>query len=66
MLIQVCAELENSDTLAREVRALKDAAPAWPDAALMLITLNPLTIASAPNGIQIHRAGDWLLQTAAI
>ena len=66
MLIQVCAELENPDTLAREVRALKDAAPAWPGAALMVITLNPLTIASAPNGIQIHLASDWLLQTAAI
>jgi uncharacterized protein len=66
MLIQVCADLENPETLAREVRALKDAAPAWPGAALLLITLNPLTVASAPNGIQTHVASDWLLQAVAI
>ena len=68
MLIQVCAGLENPDTLAREVRALQDAAPAWPGAALMLITLNPVlnpTIALQPMGVQIHLASDWLLQTPA-
>ncbi len=39
-LIQVCADLDSPDTLAREVRALQDAARAWPNAALQLITLN--------------------------
>ncbi|MDD2883185.1 MAG: hypothetical protein PHQ58_22470 [Rhodoferax sp.] len=38
-LIQVCAELANPATLAREVRALQDAARTWPQAALQLITL---------------------------
>ncbi len=43
-LIQVCADLDNPAALAREVRALQDAAQAWPNAALQIIALNP------PNG----------------
>lgn len=63
-LIQVCAELDNPETLAREVRALQDAATTWPGATLVLITLNPLIAtasADLPRGIQIHLASDWLL-----
>ncbi|MDR3455275.1 MAG: ATP-binding protein [Rhodoferax sp.] len=60
-LIQVCAELDNPDTLAREVRALQDAAPDWPEAALQLITLNPPKGGTLPPEIQLHLAPDWLL-----
>lgn len=60
-LIQVCAELDNPDTLAREVRALQDAATLWPGAVLQLVTLNPPKNAVLPPEIQLHLAGDWLL-----
>jgi len=60
-LIQVCADLDSPDTLAREVRALQDAAMTWPNASLHIIALN------RPNGIlpqeiQLHMASDWLLR----
>ena len=60
-LIQVCADLDSPDTLAREVRALQDAAMTWPNASLQIIALN------RPNGIlpqeiHLHMASDWLLR----
>ena len=62
-LIQVCADLGSPDTLAREVRALQDAATTWPNASLQLITFNqPKGI--LPPEIQLHIASDWLLRTA--
>lgn len=60
-LIQVCANLDSPDTLAREVRALQDAAAAWPNATLQLITFNqPKGV--LPPRIQFHTASDWFLQ----
>ena len=60
-LIQVCADLGSPDTLAREVRALQDAATTWPNASLQLITFNqPKGV--LPPGIQFHTASDWFLQ----
>ena len=56
-LIQVCADLEHPDTLAREVRALQDAARTWPQAALQLITLSSLISGTLPPGIQLCLAG---------
>jgi hypothetical protein len=61
-LIQVCAELDNPATLAREVRALQDAASTWPDAVLQLITLAAPPAPAIPAGIEVHLALDWLLQ----
>lgn len=60
-LVQVCAELDDPDTLAREVRALRDAAPAWPRATLHLIALDWSPGLQQPAGVQLHRAADWLL-----
>ena len=40
-LIQVCADLDNPDTLAREVRALQDAAQDWPNATLQINRAQP-------------------------
>lgn len=61
-LIQVCAELDHPDTLAREVRALQNAALDHPGAALHIITLNPPRDATIPPEIQLHLAADWLLE----
>ena len=59
-LIQVCPHLDSPDTLAREVRALQDAATTWPNASLQLIAFNqPKGI--LPPEIKLHLAGDWLL-----
>lgn len=60
-LIQVCANLDNPDTLAREVRALQDAAQGWPNATLQIIALNPPTGGDLPPDIQMHLVPDWLL-----
>lgn len=60
-LIQVCASLDSPATLDREVRALQDAAPAWPRAGLHLVALDAPATLQLPLGIQLHRATDWLL-----
>lgn len=60
-LIQVCTELDNPATLAREVRALQDAARTWPQAALQLITLSAPPAGAVSAGVALHLAADWLL-----
>ena len=60
-LIQVCAELDDPATLAREVRALQDAAAASPQASLHLIVLDVPSGLQLPAGVQLNRAADWLL-----
>jgi hypothetical protein len=57
----VCASLDDPATLAREVRALQDAAPAWPQASLHLLALDAPATLQLPAGIQLQRATDWLL-----
>ncbi len=60
-LIQVCADLDHPDTLAREVRALQDAAPEWPSATLLLIGLYPPKQAALPPEVHFQLASDWFL-----
>ncbi len=60
-LIQVCAELDNPETLTREVRALQDAAHNWPNATLQIIALNQPKDIALPTEIKLHLAADWLL-----
>lgn len=60
-LVQVCAELDDPATLAREVRALQDAAQSWPRASLNLIALDWSAGLQVPAGVKLHRALDWLL-----
>ena len=60
-LIQVRAEIDTPETLAREVRALQDAQSAWPNATLHIITLEQPQGGTLPPGIQLHIATDWLL-----
>jgi len=61
-LIQVCAELDNPETLARELRALQDAATLWPNAALQLVTLSQIDRAMLPPEVTAHHAAEWLLR----
>ena len=64
-LIQVCADFDSPDTQAREVRALQDAAIAWPEASLQIITVSPHKGGALPPEIQLHLATDWLLWRSA-
>ena len=60
-LIQVCADLDGPNVLAREVRALQDAQRTWPKAALQIVALNPPKAGALPADVHLHLAVDWLL-----
>ena len=61
-LIQVCADLENPATLAREVRALEAAAALHPRAAPILIALSlPARMGLVSEKITMQTAAAWLL-----
>ena len=59
---QVCADLSDATTLAREVRALQDARSLWPGARAMLVALSAPAVLSLPADIELHRASTWLLE----
>jgi hypothetical protein len=61
-LVQVCADLSDASTLARELRALEDARAFWPEARMMLVALYTPAVANLPPGIELHRATSWLLE----
>ena len=65
-LIQVCAELAAGDVLARERRALDDAAKDHPRARkrLLALTFDQLP-ATLPRGVAVQPAYEWLLDSAA-
>lgn len=60
-LIQVCATLDEANTLEREVRALQDASRTYPDARLYLVALNIPARIQVPANIALIPAIDWLL-----
>jgi predicted AAA+ superfamily ATPase len=61
-LLQVCAAAVEADTLAREVRALAEAASMYPDAAPLLLTLDALSPRPAlPTPLCWQPASAWLL-----
>lgn len=60
-LIQVCASIDQPDTLVREIRALQDAADEFPKAGLVLIVLDRPPLIDVPDGIKVIAARDWLL-----
>lgn len=62
-LIQVCANIENPDTLAREVRALREAAAEFSRADTLLITMDKPVVLDIEKNIQVVEARDWLLNT---
>lgn len=60
-LIQVCVNLDDPDTMKREIRALQDAAQDYPQAGLFLISLTPPAATDIPKNITIVTAVDWFL-----
>jgi hypothetical protein len=61
-LIQVCASVDDPGTLAREVRALEDAAALYPRARQLILTLESrLPFPSVPPSIHILPAWQWML-----
>ncbi|WP_137890912.1 ATP-binding protein [Ramlibacter sp. 2FC] len=65
LLIQACADVGAPETLAREVRALQNAAHDWPRASMHLVALDAPSKLQLPDGVRLHRAADWLLDTTA-
>ena len=61
-LIQVAADIDDPDTLEREVRALEDAQVEHPEAELLLLTQESrLPFPSVPDPIRILPAWQWML-----
>ncbi|MBG7607757.1 MAG: ATP-binding protein [Verrucomicrobia bacterium] len=64
-LIQVCTSIDDPGTLAREVRALQDAANEYPRAKQLILTLESrLPFPAVPPPIQVLPAWQWMLQAA--
>jgi predicted AAA+ superfamily ATPase len=62
-LIQVCASVDDPDTLARELRGLEDAATEHPRARQVILTLESrLPFPAAPEQVNILPAWRWMLQ----
>ncbi|MDR1279515.1 MAG: ATP-binding protein [Opitutaceae bacterium] len=61
-LIQVCANTGSPETLAREVRALEEAAAEHPRAAPLLVSMDTQRPAGLPAGIGWQTAAAWLLE----
>lgn len=61
-LIQVAADLQDSTTLERELRALTDAGRMFPNARRRLLTMTaPTTRVAVPDGIVMQPAYEWCL-----
>lgn len=60
-LIQVCASLENPSVVEREIGGLLSAAVEYPDAELLLVTLNQETQKKMPRNIRMIPAVSWFL-----
>jgi predicted AAA+ superfamily ATPase len=65
LLLQVCANASDPDTLERETRALIEALEVMPTAKAILIVLDPLPAAARmPSKIHVVSAIEWFLQPA--
>jgi uncharacterized protein len=60
-LIQVCVDINDAQTLEREVRALQEAKVEFPKAQCLLITLEQPVRWPLVKGIEVVQAVDWLL-----
>ncbi len=60
-LIQVCANIDDANTLQRELRALDEAATEHPRAQRLLIVLDKPAAPPPIEGIALATASDWLL-----
>ena len=62
-LLQVCADLDDPGTTAREVRALLDARETFPRAPCVILTLGTrLPRPAVPNTIAVEAAWQWMLR----
>jgi predicted AAA+ superfamily ATPase len=61
-LIQVCAEMDNTDVCEREYRALVEASREYPRASLHIISLGSRAALAAPANVTVHSAVDWFLK----
>lgn len=64
-LVQVCHDLSDPQTLAREVRALQDARQERPQARCLLVALVTPAVLDLPAPIELQRAAVWLLGEGA-
>jgi predicted AAA+ superfamily ATPase len=63
-LIQVCANPDDPETLARETRALQDAAAEYPRARQLLLTLESrMPFPKVPASVLILPAWQWMLES---
>jgi uncharacterized protein len=62
-LIQVCADLDSPLTREREIRALLGGAEDFPDASLHIVALDADALHGLPEGVNVHNAFEWLLET---
>lgn len=63
-LIQVCATVDDSGTLAREIRSLQESAAEYPRARQLVLTLESrLPFPAVPASIEILPAWQWLLDS---
>lgn len=62
-MIQVCADLDAPETRQREVNSLEEAAREHPRATRHVITLAAETVRDMPEGVTVHSAARWLLET---
>lgn len=60
-LIQVCADISDADTAARELRALEAAGKLYPRATRRLLTGSGPLPAETTNRVIVQRAYEWLL-----
>jgi uncharacterized protein len=60
-LVQVCADVDDTETLARETRALQEAAALYPRASRILVTMSRPPAADIPPGVHCVTAAEWLL-----
>ena len=63
-LVQVCADLRDSETLRREVHALLAAQAAHRGAAMLIVALHSAAKEPLPSGIRVASASTWLLEDA--
>ncbi|MCC6528595.1 MAG: ATP-binding protein [Polyangiaceae bacterium] len=62
-VVQVCASLDDADTLARELRGLGDATSTWPRARRLLLTLeHRAPFPRMPKGVEVMAAWQWMLE----
>ena len=62
VLIQVCADVSDTEVLDREIRALADAQTSYPHARRILIVGQDVNRLDVPKGIDVWHALQWLLE----